>query len=267
MNPSQWEAVERQAKDREEHKGFCPICKEMLGKTLSVILSCSHVFHKNCLLSFERHTGKKACPICRKQAYDTKHFAETEVYYREFCLIKLQSWFRGFLARKEYLRLRVLHPPTHPLVRRKFFQKQLTGLSNVMQVEMNRHQDEIEELFRDIDQHVEASREAVKQFKLHHKSGLDEREIEYREMQENDSKQLDEWRRVKQLAYLRQDKECPICLHEFSTRRELCILSCSHVFHMRCIAAFESFDVRLRSVCPVCRTEYTRTKFFYKLEA
>lgn len=33
--------------------------------SLQVLLSCSHVFHKACLSSFERFTGAKSCPLCR----------------------------------------------------------------------------------------------------------------------------------------------------------------------------------------------------------
>ena len=39
---------------------------------LQVILSCSHVFHKNCLQAFERFSGKKTCPMCRKEQYQTR---------------------------------------------------------------------------------------------------------------------------------------------------------------------------------------------------
>jgi hypothetical protein len=265
LNPTQWEAVEQQAKARHEHKGLCPICKEMLGKTTAVILSCSHLFHKSCLSSFEKHAGKKVCPICRKQAYDSKHFSETETYYREYSATKIQSAYRGHRARNLFRALRKLHPPTHPLVRRKYFGEQLSAINSQMESQMDRHQRDLEDLFQSIDQQVEASREAVKQFKLKQRGTQDAREAEYKQLQEEDSKTVDEWRRVKQLAYLRQDQDCPICLHEFTARRELCILTCSHVFHVRCIAAFEAFDIRPHPVCPLCRSEYTRTRFYHKL--
>ena len=265
LSQSQWDAVEHEAKVRDWHKGTCPICKEMLGKTPSVILSCSHLFHKSCLSSFEKHTGKKVCPICRKQAYDSKHFAETEAYYREYSAVRIQSLYRGHRARVLFRSLRKLHPPTHPYVRRKYFGEQLSAINAQMESQMERHQRDLESLFESIEQQVEASREAVKMFKIQHRGHHDAQEEEYKALQAEDSKTVDEWRRVKQLAYLRQDRDCPICLHEFNTRRELCILTCSHVFHARCIAAFEAFDVRAQPVCPLCRSEYTRTRFYHKL--
>jgi hypothetical protein len=44
-----------------------------------VILSCSHVFHKACLASFERflRVAKRTCPLCRKSNYQKR--ASTQV--------------------------------------------------------------------------------------------------------------------------------------------------------------------------------------------
>lgn len=36
------------------------------------------------------------------------------------------------------------------------------------------------------------------------------------------------------------------------------LLSCSHLFHLKCIQAFEGFSVFEKPQCPVCRAEYRK---------
>ena len=52
----------------------CAICREPFGVDAQVILSCTHVFHRACLASFERFVGaeKRSCPICRKASYERR---------------------------------------------------------------------------------------------------------------------------------------------------------------------------------------------------
>ena len=50
-----------------------------------VILSCSHVFHKNCLQAFERFSGKKTCPMCRVEQYQTRVIYDGANPYRHKC--------------------------------------------------------------------------------------------------------------------------------------------------------------------------------------
>ena len=38
--------------------------------------------------------------------------------------------------------------------------------------------------------------------------------------------------------------------------RETVLLSCTHVFHLKCIQAFENFNVFGKRQCPVCRADY-----------
>ena len=53
MSLEEWETVEEHSKKRED--GLCPICLEQFKNQEHTILSCSHVFHKACLDSFERY--------------------------------------------------------------------------------------------------------------------------------------------------------------------------------------------------------------------
>ena len=38
---------------------------------MTVLLDCSHVFHQTCLSNFEKFSGVRICPLCRKQGIDT----------------------------------------------------------------------------------------------------------------------------------------------------------------------------------------------------
>ncbi|KAG7246126.1 hypothetical protein CRUP_011134, partial [Coryphaenoides rupestris] len=42
------------------------------GGGAGVLLCCSHVFHQACLRAYESASGRKCCPLCRKQPYETR---------------------------------------------------------------------------------------------------------------------------------------------------------------------------------------------------
>lgn len=94
------------------------------------------------------------------------------------------------------------------------------------------------------------------------------------------------WKEVRAQALSRGSTECPICLTELDMRlvslsarkklpsiqrqrksenkKSMVLLSCSHVFHDRCIQSFEEFteeDVKSNPSCPVCRSTYERKEF------
>ena len=68
---------------------------------VKVILSCTHVFHRQCLKSFERFCrGTRVCPICRHNDYEKLNTCagNEETYNR--CATLIQKIFRGHRARK-----------------------------------------------------------------------------------------------------------------------------------------------------------------------
>ncbi|CAG9311559.1 unnamed protein product [Blepharisma stoltei] len=253
LNEDQWLRVEQKAQSRGEHKGCCPICQEVFGRASSVILSCTHVFHKQCLQSFEKYAKIKVCPICRRNSYEKKNYHKTEEFYREQCAIKIQAYYRGYRARKAYMEHLRLNPPQHPLVRRKYFGQQLHGLTDKLTEDMDRRERSIEFLFRQLDEQQEASRQVFQAFQR--------QQARTGSQAQQNRENSEEWEHIKHQALIRNDKECAICLQSFHDRREKCVLSCSHVFHSKCIEGFEYFDIHKEHHCPVCRQQYSRTTF------
>lgn len=72
MTAGDWAAIEEKSKKRNDSESMCSICLEDFKTEPQVILSCSHVFHNKCLLSFERHNRVHCCPICRRKDYEKK---------------------------------------------------------------------------------------------------------------------------------------------------------------------------------------------------
>lgn len=68
-----------------------------------------------------------------------------------------------------------------------------------------------------------------------------------------------EWAGVEATARARGLTECPVCLGALCAGEPLTLLSCSHVYHERCLASFERFSLGAACRCPVCRAVYTKT--------
>lgn len=67
LKPLDWYLIESNIQRKSDPDSSCPICMESFGHGEEVLLSCSHIFHKICLRSFENFmkTNEFACPICR----------------------------------------------------------------------------------------------------------------------------------------------------------------------------------------------------------
>lgn len=70
----EWEIIQLKAIERNERD--CPICLTKLYEKKTILLSCSHVFHANCLGAFETFSdGQRKCPVCRS-SYKKKLFTD-----------------------------------------------------------------------------------------------------------------------------------------------------------------------------------------------
>jgi hypothetical protein len=46
LSLNEWQQLENKTLQREDHKSYCPICLDLLSKRPTLLLSCSHIFHK-----------------------------------------------------------------------------------------------------------------------------------------------------------------------------------------------------------------------------
>ena len=246
LNHHEWAEVEKKSEQREEYKGHCPICQEFLGREASVILSCTHVFHKLCISSFEKFSKTRACPICRKQSYEKKQYKTSQDYYYIYCITKIQAWIKGYFCRQRFVRHMLEHPSGNKAVHRKYTEMHMRKLNFKLNLHLDRKESHIDKLFLDLENQLYASQAALSDLKNANRS----KEVEFAGM---------DWGGAKEKAIVRCDKQCPICLQELETRREKSLLSCSHVFHTKCIESFEVFSIHTPN-CPVCRAQYVRIR-------
>lgn len=236
LTDDEWNKVKQVSLKRLDPMQPCSICQDFLGPRDQVILDCSHVFHGVCLASFEKFTQIKACPLCRKEQYQKKHFPEGKQAYQEKCAIKIQSCWRGHRARKRYF-LMLLEKD--PKAKREFYVDKLGKLSDKLNYYLERKQNSIDSIIEQMDRTRETTR-------LLFMTDLD-------------------WNEVRQRALQRGSSECPICMgpmmsEDGSSTKSCLLLSCSHVFHRNCLESFESFKCSRDSShnCPVCRAVYAK---------
>ena len=68
----EWDSIEKGLASRQD--AYCPICMEGFNQGFEVLLSCSHMYHRSCLQSFEKFmkSAERSCPICRTTNYQKK---------------------------------------------------------------------------------------------------------------------------------------------------------------------------------------------------
>jgi Component of SCF ubiquitin ligase and anaphase-promoting complex len=150
---------------REEYKGHCPICQELLGRAPTVILSCTHVFHKLCITSFEKFSKTRACPICRKQSYEKKNYKTSQDYYYIYCITKIQAFIRGFLNREKFIKHMLLNPSSSVLVNRKYAGIHMRRLNLKINSHLDKRESNIDKLFLDLEKKLYDSHAAVSELK------------------------------------------------------------------------------------------------------
>ncbi|XP_078285543.1 RING finger protein 32 isoform X1 [Rhinoraja longicauda] len=259
LTASEWQLVKKRSLQQGDSAQPCAICREEFGIKQQVLLSCSHVFHRICLQAFEKFSGRKSCPMCRKEQYQTRVIHDGARLFRMKCAVRIQSHWRGYVVRKWYKQLRRTVPPKDKKLRQRFYEDKLQEINDRLVRSCNIN---IDELFSEIDHSVALSRRVLQRFERRRVHTISE----------------EEWEQIQLKAIQREVFDCPICItpldhlssktcqaegqggreRRSSLVRQTVLLSCSHTFHYTCLKAFEDFSEGEDHICPLCRSTYEK---------
>jgi hypothetical protein len=133
LSPSAWQAIEYELASRRD--SHCPIGMEAFSGGHEVLLSCSHMFHRACLGSFEKFvkTAERRCPICRTGGYQKKITHQGSRAFETACVGIIQRVWRGSRYRRAFLVEQgalYRRGGGNPCLRTKFLRQQLTSVTN-----------------------------------------------------------------------------------------------------------------------------------------
>ena len=148
----EWDAIERRAGERDE--AFCPICMVGFNQGNEVLLSCSHMFHRACILSFEKYTQQKErlCPMCRFPEYQKRLTRKGSQAFQIVCATKLKALFRGYICRKKFRSiLKSFYREgkgSGTMQRRKFYEQELSSYANEIDKDIDKRSQEVDTMMR-----------------------------------------------------------------------------------------------------------------------
>lgn len=147
----EWNTIESKLVDRNE--AYCPICMVGFKDGSEVLLSCSHIFHRACLTSFEKFMEKKerCCPICRTANYQKKMTNMGSKAFEVVCANKIQCLYRGYRVRKIFrssLRAYYQQGRGEGARRKKFYQRELRDYTDRMGKDIARREIQVDSMIR-----------------------------------------------------------------------------------------------------------------------
>ncbi|CAE8606600.1 unnamed protein product [Polarella glacialis] len=294
LSREQWDAVKAASDSRLDSEVPCSICLDDFQLRPQVILSCSHVFHGECLRSFERFSGKRHCPLCRCPSYDATLHQGGFTVWRKKCASRIQRAWRGYRSRNEFFQ-QLRRPEVRseaPALHRRFCGRALKAIGGKLEKACVDREDALDRFLEELDGSVaqcnEQLREGLLGFEILHGGVVPAAGAGHSPAVASPESQpmaaaaqvelgvaaaaastrsagadAECWAKARRSALGRGDEvDCPICFQacqlrgKGGTRVEL--LSCSHVFHRCCVMSFESFHVFEAHQCPVCRQMYER---------
>ena len=252
LTETEWSEVKSRA-DKRDSSEPCAVCHEHYSdKTPQVILSCSHVFHKQCVESLEKFAKRQrdatapSCPLCRKKDYETKLHDAGVKQHRHRMATRLQALWRGFSSRRAVLHWRL---ETDPIFREELHFQLVRKMSDDAMRQSERGAQDLDALFAKLDRERSCSLLGA--------------------MTQGD------WDKARGKLLQRGIGECSICLTSLAyayepgggvdndakggDAKDSVLLSCSHAFHAPCLASFEEFDRNTEAAdrrCPICREPY-----------
>ncbi|GMI26165.1 hypothetical protein TeGR_g2084 [Tetraparma gracilis] len=287
LTERQWVDVEFNAMVRGDANGTCSICFNDFSSGDQVILDCSHTFHAECIRSFEKflRAKQRTCPMCRHASYQKKVTDVGMILHRVKCATKMQGQIRGFVGRCKYRAMLKRHyaeggdgKEVNSERRRDFYAAEIGTLGDRLAATVEEKEDSIEDLFKEFDANLAVSRHLFSEAGAGGappppaapasppppppaKPALGPMEW------------LSVWNSTTKRSGVH---ECGICLCACdipavpapsalagvappSASSEMALLSCTHVFHQKCILSFEQFNIYEGvNLCPICRTDYKR---------
>lgn len=248
LSEKEWSILKRKSIIRGDICSPCPICKELFTfYKRQVLLSCSHTFHLKCIHSFEKYSGKKSCPICRYENYNARLIFDGAHLVSNSAAIKIQSKWRSYFIRKHYLERIKDHVPSHPSLKKRYFQSKFLTLADKLVCNYDVHNADVDKLIDLIDQNISISKSIMETVDTNIRIGGDE----------------DKWNEIRTQALKRNCSDCPICLSKFCQIKKMVVLTCSHIFHENCLVSFEEYSALTNKSCPVCRSAYLKKPFNY----
>jgi hypothetical protein len=156
LTKGEWHEAIIKSETRGDSAEPCSICLAPFGLQEQVILSCTHMFHKDCLASFERflRVDQRTCPLCRKKNYQKKLTDAGARVYRLVSCTKIQSVMRRVLMRKAFqvaLRAHYASGQGDQRMRYNFFADRIGNVSDQVMRNMQTREDSIDSLLAEFD--------------------------------------------------------------------------------------------------------------------
>ncbi|CAD8208058.1 unnamed protein product [Paramecium octaurelia] len=259
LNQEEWAQIEEQSLKREDIQNcVCPICLEKFRMQQHVILSCSHIYHKTCLESFERVSQTKQCPICRRQDYEKKQFMVANKQYKIQSIIKIQALFRQFRCRKQFYErmIKMQYKPENSLLKRKLLFYKLSRISSRMSKTIQQQGNQAQQAINQLGENIQIKQEQMENNlnKIYQMKHNNEQMAKLQPIIKVD------WISIKKVALERREVDCTICLQSM-VNAKVFLLSCSHMFHANCLNSFERYSMAQINNCPICRQSYQKSHF------
>lgn len=210
------------------------LTEESFAHTTQIVLSCSHLYHSSCLLTFERLSTAKirTCPVCRCQKYSRLRTTDASKIAIERAAIMIQKTWKGYLESKKFSK----HIPINPKLANRRLIKNLDCARVEMESMLKNGRNEVQNLLSNLDiNHQQVERMLGG---MHRKNG---------------------WNKVIEKCKGRGKQECPICLCEVKLENGGALLSCSHILHGQCYRSYIEFVDGTR-ICPICRLNDFKVK-------
>ena len=218
---------------------------DKLSSRESVVLSCSHVFHKVCLHKFEKFTTISKCPLCRCERYECKTYTKDKEYYVNKCVLIIQTNYRGYITRyKLYLSIFSKDMPKNKHLRSIYSYWKIKELTKIMCNAIYKQNAVSNKML------AQAQKDNEELIKMENKN---------KALIEKNNKALGvtDWDGVVDKMKHRDNDTCAICFCGYGNK-DLYILDCSHCFHKNCLDSFERFDPYYIKRCPICRQNYKK---------